>query len=295
MVDEFKGNLMQGIWKDLYEGMYEKCESNFYKIFDILNYRIEWAGENIGQPLQGWNSSAYSLIETLAENAFMPIAGYVITFVFCWEFIQLQQEKNRMQNVDAERIMMLLFKFGICLMVCVKSFQIVMGCYSLGSYVVQKITGVTSGTFGTGMTLNDVIPANPSYYEFGMILDLLGVLITLCISLVICNICAAIIYIKINMWFLEMLVFAAPAPIPMATFFNKEWGQMGMNYSRKVVAVGFEGAFMLLMFALYGGIINNISSTDFMELMTMMCGSGIGLILLLFKSGNISSSIFNAH
>lgn len=295
MENEFFGKFMQSVWKDLYEGLYEKCVDIFNKIFDTLNYRIEWAGKSIGQPLQEWNSSAFFLIESLAENAFMPIAGYIITFVFCWEFIQLQQEKNRMQNIGADDIMMLLFKFVICFLVCIKSFYIVIGCYSLGGYVVKKITGVTTGTFSSEMTLDNVIPANPTNYEFGMVLDLLGVLIVLCISLVICNICAVIIYVKINMWFLEMLVYASPAPIPMATFFNREWGQMGMNYVRKVIAVGFEGAFMLLMFALYGGIINNISSSDFMEFMTMMCGCGVGLIFLLFKAGNISSSIFNAH
>ena len=293
--NEFAEKLKQNIFKSLYDGLYDNCENNFNKIFDTLNYRITWAGDNIGQSVQEWNPSAFSLVEALSENACMPIAAVVVTLIFCWEMIHLMQESNRMQNISSDNMLMVFLKFALCLAACVRSLDIVMGVYYLGNWAAQKIAGSTAGTFGHGMTLNSVIPANPGTYEFGMIVELLGVLIVLCISLAICNICAAIIYVRINMWFIELLVYATPAAIPMATFFNKEWGQMGMNYTKKIIAVGFEGFFMLLMFALYGGIINNISSSDFTEMMTMMCGCGVGLILLLFKAGNISSSIFNAH
>lgn len=294
-VNEFFGRLLENVCKSLYDALYENCEKIFDKIFNTLNYRIVWAGENIGQTAQEWNSSAFSLVKSLAENACMPIAGCIITIIFCWEITRLTQESNRMQNVSTDDIMMVLFKFGICLYACARSFDIVMGVYSLGNLAVNRMSGGATGSFGNGMTLNSVVPKEPATYELGMVIELLGVLIVLGLSLIICNICAAIIYIRVNMWFLEMLVYATPAAIPMATFFNKEWGQMGMNYTRKIMAVGFEGFFMLLMFALYGGVINNISSADFTELMTMMCGCGVGLIILLFKAGNISSSIFNAH
>lgn len=294
-MEEFFENFIQDLFKELYSGLYENCEGIFNNIFDTLNSRVEWAGENIGRSLEEWNPSSFSLVNSLAENAFMPIAGFIITFVFCYELIHMCQEGNRMQNIKLENIIMVLFKFVICLIACVRSIDIVMGCYSLGSWVSAKISGQTEGTFGSGITLDDVVPSSPSYYDFGLIIELLGVLIVLCLSLFICNICAVIIYVKVNMWFIEMLVYSVPASIPMATFFSKEWGQMGMNYVRKIFAVGFEGAFMLLMLVLYGGIISNISSTDFLELMTMMCGSGVGLIFLLFKAGNISASIFNAH
>ena len=294
---EFFGNFVENICKSLYEALYYNCEKNFNKIFDILNYRVAWAGKNIGQSAKEWNAGAFSQVESLAENACMPIAGCVIAFIFCWELIHLCQENNRMQNVKPENIMFVLLKFTMCLMTCVYSFDLVMGIYSLGSWAAEKISGGTAGTFGSGMTLNDVVPAIPAAYNFDLVIELAGVLVVLCICRLLCNVCAVIIYVRVNMWFLELLVYAAPAAIPMATFFNKEWGQMGMNYARKIIAVGFEGFFMLLMFSLYGGIINNISnaSTDFVEMMTMMCGCGMGLILLLFKAGTISSSIFNAH
>lgn len=294
-LNEFFRNFEQNLLKSLYDGLYDNCEKNFNKIFDTLNYRIVWAGEEIGQSAQEWNPGAFSIVQSLAENACIPIAACFITVIFCWEMVHLAQEHNQMQNITSENILMVLIKFAICLAACVHSLDIVFGVYYLGNWAVKKGAGITAGTFGHGLTLNSVIPANPGTYEFGMLVELLGVLIVLCISLMICNICAAIIYVRINMWFLEMMVYAVPASIPMATFFNKEWGQMGMNYTRKVIAVGFEGFFMLLMFALYGGVINNISSSDFTELMTMMCGCGVGLIILLFKAGNISSSIFNAH
>ena len=294
-LDEFFGKLMQNVCKSLYDGLYENCEKIFNKIFTTLNDRVAWAGDNLSQSVQEWNPSAFSMIGSVAENACMPIAAGVITIIFCLEISNMVQENNRMQNFDTDDVMFVLFKFAICLIACAKSMNIVMGVYKLGNWATKKISGRTAGTFGSGMTLNSVVPKDPGVYELGMVIELLGVLVVLCLSYAICNICAAIIYIKVNMWFLELCIYATPASIPMATFLNKEWGQIGMNYTRKIIAVGFEGFFMLFMFALYGGVINNIPSSDFTELMTMMCGCGVGLILLLFKAGNISSSIFNAH
>ncbi len=107
------------------------------------------------------------------------------------------------------------------------------------------------------------------------------------------------ITLRVNLWYLELLVYASAAPIPFSTFINKEWGQMGTNYSRKMMAVAFEGFFMLVVFGLYGALSRNVLSASgadaYMAGMATTCGCGIALFLMLGKIGNISASIFNAH
>ena len=295
-VSEFAYNLGQKILKGLYEGLYGSCENIYNNIFNTLNYRISEAAGNLGQSIESWNGGAFSLVRTVAENVCIPIAGCIIIFIFAWEMVRMCQDSNQMQHIRPDQMLLTLMKFAICLWVCTKSFEIVLGIYSIGNFAIARLAGISSSAnFGADRTLNDIIPASQEVYEIGMIIKLLGVLLILCISLAICYACAVIIYLQVMVWFLEMLIFAVPASIPFATFFNKDWGQMGMNYTRKIMALGFQGFFMLLIISIYGGIVNSTSSSDFMEMMTMMCGAGAALIILLSKSGNISSSIFNAH
>ena len=68
-----------------------------------------------------------------------------------------------------------------------------------------------------------------------------------------------------------------------------------MNYTRKMLALSFEGFFMLLLFAVYGGVLEGLQTGDFKQNLVMIIGCGFGLAVMMFKVGNISASIFNAH
>lgn len=76
---------------------------------------------------------------------------------------------------------------------------------------------------------------------------------------------------------------------------NKDWSQVGMNYTRKMLALSFEGFFILLLFSTYGGILSGLQLEDFTQSMVMILGSGFALAIMMFKIGNLSASIFNAH
>ena len=60
--------------------------------------------------------------------------------------------------------------------------------------------------------------------------------------------------VELSMWALTICIFiicygrmieiycvTSIAPIPMATMANREWGQMGQNYLRSLLALGFQG------------------------------------------------------
>lgn len=292
---EFLGNIGEIILKTMYEGCYEKCDNLYQGIFDTLNQKITESGTMIGQDFQGWNGGVFSTIRNISDNAILPIGGLIIAFIFCWEWIRMVQENNQMQVIKVDSIIMILLKFAVCLLVLTKSFDIVLGLYSIGREAVTRLSGQTGGTFGMGLTMDAVMPRNPAEITLPMVMEIFGIYIILWIARIIVAACAVCIYFQIMMWFMEMLIYASAASIPYATFYNKDWGQMGMNYTRKVLALGFRGFFMLLMMVIYGGIMNVNYSTDFTEMITFMCGGGIVLVFLIFKSGSIAESIFNAH
>lgn len=69
-------------------------------MFDTVNTKVgEIAGE-VGQTPLAWNSGVFSMIRNLSETVIVPIAGVILTFVMCYELIQLVTEKNNLHDVD---------------------------------------------------------------------------------------------------------------------------------------------------------------------------------------------------
>lgn len=292
---EFFGRFVENVAKWIYDGMYQFCNTIYDKIVITLNSRITETVGQLGQDMQTWNAGAFNVVKAAAENVCIPIAGVIFGFIFTWELVSMVQDHNYKENVSPERIGGTMLRLIICLMVCIKSFDIVMFIYYIGSWAVRRLGITTSGTFGIGTSFNDIVSSTPAKYDFFTLLEILGIFVGLCIALVICNACAVIIYFQVLMWFLEMAVFAAPAPIPFATFLNRDWSQTGMNYGKTVFSIGLRGFFMLLFICIYGGFINNLPGSSFLESITMLCGGGLALIILLWKASSIADRVLNTH
>ncbi len=72
--------------------------SNLTGMFDTLNTKVgEIAGE-VGMTPAAWNSSIFNMIRNLSETVIVPIAGIILTFVMCYELIQLIIEKNNLHD-----------------------------------------------------------------------------------------------------------------------------------------------------------------------------------------------------
>lgn len=296
-IGEFVDKLLQHILGAEYKGMYICVEESFQGLFDSLNQELSSASQQIAEGPKLWNSSAYSLMETVAESVCIPIAAAFITVIFCWELIHLVQEKNSMQDVKPERLLIVLMKFTLCLMVCAYSFKIVMGFCDLGIWAVRQLRTMTQTSVSMDApSLEDMgLSAELTRYEFVDILRMLGYLILINLAKLGVWVCGIIVYIRVMLWFMEYLIYASVSPIPYSTWVNREWSQVGMNYTRKMLAKSFEGFFILLLFAMYGGVLGGLQSGDFVESLVMTLGCGFGLAVMMFKVGNISASIFNAH
>lgn len=297
-VEEFVYNLIQTICKFVYDGLYESSELIFNGMFDSLNGKIASLSTELIQSPKEWNASAFAVAKGVADNACIPIAGFIISFVFCWELIHLTKESNQMQNIKPDTIMIKLLELGLCLLVCSNSFDIVMGFFDIGAYATEKLSGTSIGKIGEGLIFSKLFERKTSDFTALDMIQMLMNYFILLITRFSVMVCGIIIYVRVMLWFVELLIYASAAPIPFATFGNKEWSQVGMNYSRKMLAVCFEGFFMLLIFALYGGVLTGAYAKgggDFTEGMFMVIGCSIAFVMLLFKAGSISSSIFNAH
>lgn len=300
---EFIDNLLQSVWKSMYQGLYNVTGTVFSKIQDVLSDGILRSRNILNSTPQEWNETAFAFIKGVAENAAIPVAGCIITFIFCWQLISMVQESNQMHNIKPETIVLLLMKLVICLLVCANSFKIVCGLFELGHWATEHITFVEiNNPDGSGIIdFNNILNSELPEYGFGDVMTMLVNLIMTVIAQGIVYVLNVVMIIKVSMWYLEILIYASAAPIPFSTFINKEWGQVGMNYLRKILAMSFEGFFMIVAFGIYEAMVINIIVSNgnapdkYMMSIVTTCGCGFGLIMILNKTGSIASSIFNAH
>ena len=92
------------------------------------------------------------------------------------------------------------------------------------------------------------------------------------------------------------LLVTSVAPIPMAAMMGKEWGGMGQNYLRSLFAVGFQGLLILVCVAIYAVLIQGIAiGGDPIGAIWGTVGYTVLLCFMLFKTGSLAKSVFQAH
>lgn len=295
---EWWDGVMNNMCKSMYDGMFSVADSWFQGMFGNLNSAITDSSAYITQSPEKWNAAGFAFIKGIAEDICIPIAGYMITFVFCLELIHMIQENNQMHPITSERIMLVLIKLCIFMYIASKSFDIVMGIYDIGSWASKQVNLATAGELGN-IELGDILtPPKDDVYGFAEVFGMLANMLLILFARVIVYMLAAAIFVKVNFWYMLMLIYMSTSPVPMSTFLHREWGQVGNNYVRKIIAVSFEGFFMLIAFGLYGALVTNLAfadDDDFLFKLALTIGCGVALFYTLCKSGEISSSVFNAH
>ena len=148
--------------------------------------------------------------------------------------------------------------------------------------------------------LNDVTEALKTLLET-QIEDMgIGELLGLGLETMLVSLCLKIISVLITVILygrmIEIYLYVSVAPIPFSTFTNREWGSIGNNYVKALLALGFQGFFMMVCVAIYAVLVNAITVAD--NLHTAIWSVAAYTVILcfsLFKTSSLAKSIFNAH
>jgi len=268
-------------------------EVNLERLFGDVNERVGDIATQVGQTPQGWNASIFGMIQSLSETVIMPVAGIIITYVLCIELITMVLEKNSFHdNVDTFMFFKYVFKAGIAILLVSNTFNITMAIFDIAQSVVTKASGVISGK--TSIDIDAAIAAlNLEDYE---IMELVLIMIETFIVSFAMKIMGILITVILYGRMIEIYLTCSIAPIPMATLTNKEWGAMGNNYLKGLLALGFQGFFLMLCVGIYAVLINGMIVADNIHTaLISIIAYTVLLCLMMRKSGTIAKSIFGAH
>ena len=267
---------------------------NLTSMFTDVNEKTGTIATEVGQTPQGWNSGVFNMVRDLSNNVIIPIAGLIIAFVLTYELISMLTERNNLHDVDTWMFFKWVFKSFIAVYLVTNTFNITMAIFDVGKHVVSGAAAV----IGTDTAINTDQVVQQMQLEM-MTMDV-GELMQLALETMIVSLCMKIISILITVVMygrmIEIYLYTSVAPIPFATFTNREWGQIGNNYARGLLALGFQGFFIMVIVGIYCVLVHSMTiASDVHGALFSIAAYTVVLCFALFKTGSISKSVFNAH
>ena len=289
---------MSFLWDSITEWLKEVLVSgilsNLTGMFDGVNEKIGDIAGQVGKTPQAWNGGIFDMVHRLSETVILPIAGVILAFIMTLELIQLVTERNSLHDVDSWMFFKWIFKTSCAILIVTNTWNIVMGVFDVAQSVVSSAAGVVIGNTAIDISalmtdLETELMAMDLGPLFGLWFQSLFVGVTMW-AVTIC------VLIVIYGRMIEIYLVTSIAPIPMATMTNREWGQMGQNYLRSLLALAFQAFLIIVCVAIYAVLVQNIAIGDDVSTAIWMCmGYTILLCFSLFKTGSLAKSIFNSH
>lgn len=268
--------------------------SNLTTMFTDVNEKTGTIAAEVGKTPQGWNSGIFSMIQNLSDSVIIPIAGIIITFVLCYELMSMIIDRNNLHDVDTWMFFKWFFKAFIAIYLVTNTFTIVMAIFDVGQSLVNSAAGV----IGSNASID--ITSTISAMETEMETMNIGELLQLAMETLLVSLCMKIISILITVILyvrmIEIYLYTSIAPVPFATMTNREWGQIGNNYARGLLALGFQGFFIMVIVGIYCVLINQMTiASNVHSALFSVAAYTVILCFALFKTSGISKSIFNAR
>ena len=281
ITDWLKGLLIEGIM------------GNLDGLFDTVNTRVGEIAVQVGTTPAAWNAGVFSLIRQLSETVVLPIAGLILTFVATYELIQMIVERNNLHEVDSWLFFKWIFKTAAAILILSNTFNIVMAVFDVSQSVINSAAGLIQGSTDITPGMMDALQTTLEGMELGPLLGLRLQSSLIGITMWALNIA---IFVIVYGRMLEIYLLTSLAPIPFATLSNREFGSMGQNYLKSLLAVGFQGLLILVCVAIYAVLVQGIATSgDPIGAIWGCVGYTVLLCFMLFKTGTIAKNIFGAH
>ena len=262
-------------------------------MFDAVNQQVGDVATQVGTSPANFSPGVFSMIRNVSESVIIPIAGIILTIIACYELIQMIIDHNNLANFETWIFFKWVFKTFVAVMLITNCFNITMAVFDVCQNVINGAGGLISDTTAVDGAALDTLEETLMEMDIGPLIGLFLQSFLLNVTMWALSI---IIFIIVYGRMIEIYLAVSLAPIPFATFGNREQSQVGQNYLRSLLALGFQGFLILICVAIYAVLIQGISfSDDVIASIWGVVGYTVLLCFTLFKTGALAKGVFSAH
>lgn len=286
-------SILEQITDWLREMLVSGIMENLSGMFDSVNQQVGDIAVQVGMTPANFSPGVFAMIRNVSESVIIPIAGMILTFIACYELIQMIIDHNNLANFETWTFFKWVFKTFVAVMLITNTFNITMAVFDVAQHVISSSGGIIAGDTAVDASTIATIEDTLMEMELG---PLLGLFLQSFIVQVTMSALSIVIFIIVYGRMIEIYLMTSLAPIPFSTFGNREQSQIGQNYLRSLFALGFQGFLIMICVGIYAVLIQEVAfSDDIIASIWGVMGYTVLLCFTLFKTGNLAKSIFNAH
>ena len=266
---------------------------NLSGMFDSVNAQVGEIAGDVGMTPASFSPAVFAMIRNISESVIIPIAGLILTFIACYELIQLIIEHNNLANFETWIFFKWIFKTFVAVMLITNCFNITMAVFDVAQHVISSAGSLVQGNTAIDADALSQMQATLEAMELG---PLLGLWLQTFVVQVTMLALSAVIFVIVYGRMIEVYLLTSLAPIPFATFGSREQSHTGQNYLRSLFALGFQGFLIMICVGIYAVLIQSIAfSDDIVASIWGVLGYTVLLCFTLFKTGSLAKSVFAAH
>ena len=267
--------------------------SNLNNTFNSVNTQVGAIASEVGTTPANFSPAVFNMIKTLSENVIMPIAGILLTFIACYELIQLVISHNNLANFETWIFWKWIFKTFVAVTLITNTMNITMAVFDVAQHVISNAGGIISGSTAIDAS---TLASMESTLEAMEVPELLSIFLQSFIVQFLIYLLSALIFVIVYARMIEIYLMVSLAPIPFATFGNREQSMIGQNYLRSLFALGFQGFLIMVCVGIYAVLIQSVAfTTDIIGSLWGVMGYTVLLAFTLFKTGAVAKSVLHAH
>lgn len=239
-----------------------------------------------------FNPTIYAYIKTIMTDVVMPVAYVILALFFVTELYKASIKIDGAgggSSFGAEMVFKVMFKMILCKVAVDSSLLFMEAIYGVGQTIVTGIAGVVSNDSLTGGMDIGAITAEINSMKLG---DQIGMLLELVIVKFGVWVILGLVQIICIARFIEIYIYAAISPIPIAIFPSDDLNQVAKNFLKGFAAVCLQGAFIYLILSFFPILVNSniLGDTSAFGLLLYALILGLGI----FSSKRWAKSICNA-
>lgn len=286
-------SIFQQITEWLKEVIISAIMGNLSGMFESVNTQVGEIATSVGMTPANFSPEVFAMVRNVSESVIIPIAGLILTFIACYELIQMIIDHNNLANFETWIFFKWVFKTFMAVMLITNTFNITMAVFDVAQHVVNSSAGIIAGDTAIDATALEQLEETLNGMELG---PLIGLLMQSFVIQFTMSALAIVIFVIVYGRMIEIYLMVSLAPIPFSTFGNREQSQIGQNYLRSLFAIGFQGFLIIICVGVYAVLVQSVaSSDDIIASIWGVMGYTVLLCFTLFKTGGLAKSVFSAH
>jgi len=284
---------LERVWQELEEHLKEyiipSLMTLFQTMFGYVNDEVSGIASDVAMTPSAFSPSVFGMVRNVSENVIMPIAGIILTFVACYELIQLIISYNNLANFETWFIFKWVFKTFIAVEIITHTFDFTLAVFDVAQHVILNAGGVIVSSTAVDAS---ALASMQSTIEAMDIWSIFALFFQVSIIMIVTQILSKLIFVIIYVRMIEIYMYVSLAPIPLATFANKEQSSVCINYGKSLFALGLQGFLIMICVGIYAALIQSLAfSSDIVGSLWGVVGYTILLAFSLFKTNTVAKAI----